>query len=46
MQLRPYRTSEGDVEGIIATFVDTTSPDPEELETGNKRPKRLKNDPR
>ena len=41
MQLRPYRTVDGDVEGIVATFVDTTPPS--ETEAQNGRALRRKN---
>ncbi len=36
MQLRPYRTVDGDVEGIVATFVDTTPPSESEAQNGRQ----------
>lgn len=30
MQLRPYQTLDGEIDGVVATFVDTTGPGPEQ----------------
>jgi len=43
MQIRPYRTVTGDIEGVVATFVDT--PAPQDHESSNSRGNRRKRKP-
>jgi two-component system CheB/CheR fusion protein len=40
IQMHPYQTSSGEVEGVVATFVDTTPPEEEQPAKRNAKPRR------
>lgn len=40
MRLRPYQTLDGEIDGVVATFVDTSGPSGEEPQDGRANPRK------